>query len=283
MVIVRIKDGLGNQMFQYAAARAASLRLSTSLELDLRFFSKLDNIHYRPFKLHHFRTQIKQAKFVTMLPFTRKVQTVRRLVTGSYSPGLFQEASMRFAPEVHELCGNVYLGGLFQCEKYFADYADVIRQDFQLKEELPENLLELKRQMSDKHSVSLHIRRGDYTTHPTNVYVLPLDYYERALEIMGRLCPDPVYYLFSDDPEWVKENLKMKNAVVVSGHDATDYQELKLMSCCSHHIIANSTFSWWGAWLNPSADKIVVAPEHWFRSDATLDASDVIPESWIRV
>ena len=137
------------------------------------------------------------------------------------------------------------------------------------------------------NAVSLHVRRGDYAADPvvTSMHGLcPLDYYDRAVEyVLGRVS-DPAFFLFSDDPDWVREHLKLRGSVSVVDHNGPDSgsEDLRLMSLCRHHIIANSTFSWWGAWLDPRPDKLVIAPKRWF-ADESLDTSDLLPAGWVKL
>nr|VFK65587.1 MAG: Glycosyl transferase family 11 [Candidatus Kentron sp. TUN] len=134
----------------------------------------------------------------------------------------------------------------------------------------------------------MHIRRGDYVSDKeanTLIGTCSLDYYQRAVRLLQeRIESNPRFYVFSDDPDWVQANLRLDGQMHIVRHNNTDtnFEDLRLMSACSHHIIANSTFSWWGAWLNPSPQKIVIAPARWFKSDK-LDDRDLIPSSWLRI
>ncbi|MBS1565210.1 MAG: alpha-1,2-fucosyltransferase, partial [Bacteroidetes bacterium] len=137
------------------------------------------------------------------------------------------------------------------------------------------------------NAVSLHIRRGDYVTvaHTNQLHgTCSIDYYQRAAELIADVSPDPVFYIFSDDIAWVRENLQLPFPIVfVEGNDeAHAYEDMRLMSRCRHHILANSSFSWWGAWLNGRPDKIVVAPQKWMNNDSIVP-KDLIPVSWKRL
>ena len=146
---------------------------------------------------------------------------------------------------------------------------------------------ELMAKIESCHSVSLHVRRGDYASDPVFLAMhglCPLDYYERAVKHVSERVSDPVFFLFSDDPDWVRANLNVHGTVEVVDQNGPDAgsEDLRLMSRCRHHIVANSTFSWWGAWLNGGAPKIVVAPQRWF-ADESMNAVDLIPEAWVKL
>ena len=141
--------------------------------------------------------------------------------------------------------------------------------------------------MNAASSVSVHVRRGDYVNDPkTNAYhgTCSLDYYKKAVEIIRNKVKDPVFFIFSDDAEWVKKNFNIdEQQVLVSEPEKLSLtEELKLMASCRHSVVANSSFSWWGAWLNNNNEKMVIAPQKWF-ADPLIDTSDLIPSAWIRI
>jgi hypothetical protein len=278
MVIVEISEGLGNQMFQYATGRALAIRQHSQLLLNLRWY-KLTN--YRSYGLCNFKIQTQEADYLTLFPYLRKSQTVLRAITGQNSKNWVTPSSNRFDPSVLNRQGTTYLTGLFQSELYFQNCSDEIRREFQLKDDLPASLKDIQSQMGQTNSVSLHVRRGDYTGVTLNNYALPTEYYLSAMRLVESRIKNPTFFVFSDDPEWVRSNLAIGRSVVVSGVGARDYEEMHLMSSCQNHVIANSTFSWWGAWLNPKSDKVVVAPKQWFRQGSDLDTTDIVPKSWI--
>ena len=189
-------------------------------------------------------------------------------------------------PGLNEVKGSAYLLGYWQSEKYFADYSDEIREDFTFKSPLSERNSDLANQISSVNSVSVHVRRGDYVTNAKNAFigVCPLSYYEQATELIKSRVESPVFFVFSDDMDWVKSNLKLDVKTVMVNHNSgsESYNDMRLMSMSKHHIIANSSFSWWGAWLNPNPEKIVIAPKKWFRN-GEFDTSDLIPSNWIRI
>lgn len=182
---------------------------------------------------------------------------------------------------------DVYLAGYWQSERFFADAADTIRTDFQFTTPPdPDNADHLER-IRAAPAISLHIRRGDYLRPEVQAqFGSPTaKYYSDAIDLIAsRMAVEPVVYVFSDEPELTRDNLVLPFEKRVVAHNGPDknYEDMRLMSACRHHVIANSSFSWWGAWLNPSPDKIVVAPKRWF-IDLKIDNPDIAPSSWFRM
>jgi hypothetical protein len=199
-----------------------------------------------------------------------------------------RERAFTFQPKVLGQRPPAYLDGYWQSEKYFGDVADVIRKDFTVKRAPSAANAAWLDRIGATVSVSIHVRRGDYVTNAdANKFhgTCGIDYYQRAVQMLSsRLGGRPEFFVFSDDPAWVRANLDLGSHPhhYVTNNDAqTNYEDLRLMSSCRHHIIANSTFSWWGAWLNASPDKVVVAPRRWFRADE-MDDRDLVPSGWVR-
>jgi hypothetical protein len=257
-VIVKLKGGLGNQMFQYAYGRCLSLRHKTIFKLD-KFL---------------FRSQICQ-KMAGITP--RKYELGEFNIVGKIAG--FKEIVIKNK-------NNIYLDGYFQSEKYFKDIRQILLKEFTLRKKTS-NFSRLERQISESNSVSVHIRRGDYVKDiVTRKYhgVQTLGYYLQAMKIIEGKIKKPHFFFFSDDILWVKENFnKVNNPVtfVSNLHRLTNQEELILMSFCKHNIIANSSFSWWGAWLNINPKKIVVAPKRWFRQK--VNEKSIVPREWIRI
>lgn len=198
--------------------------------------------------------------------------------------GFVVEPHFHYWPEINHVPRDCYLAGYWQSEQYFREAAPVIHADFTFKL-LPANRnAELAEQIGQVNAVSLHVRRGDYVNNPkTNVVhgVCSLDYYRDAVRHVSSRVANPCFFIFSDDMAWVKEHLKMDLPCQYVDHNcgAESYNDMRLMSLCRHHIIANSSFSWWGAWLNRNPDKIVVAPKKWFANDKNI--SDLFPAGWV--
>jgi hypothetical protein len=185
----------------------------------------------------------------------------------------FEERMFNFDEDLFNNCpDNVNLSGFFQTEKYFLHIEKEIREDFRFKNKINHSFSEY---------VAIHIRRGDYITNSARHPVLPLKYYEKAMEHFGS-PKDVLYVIFSDDPQWCQEQ-KLFNKCFYSDANYNNIDTMNLMSQASHNIIANSSFSWWAAWLNPNPNKIVICPETWFGPElAGHDISDIRPESWLK-
>lgn len=293
-VISRLIGGLGNQMFQYAAGRAAALRCGAALKLDLSGF---DAYFKRRYELGTFPIQATVASDVDLARFGRsskdqspRLDRVRRLLRVGARAGpwpTYRERHFHFDPAVTQLRAPVYLDGYWQSQKYFSDWAQVLRREFTPVAPLePENAA-LAARIDAVNAVSLHVRRGDYANEPTTHRyhgICSRDYYERAVEYIDNRVQAIHLFVFSDDQEWTRGNLRFGRPASFVDTNSADrgYRDMQLMARCRHHILANSSFSWWGAWLNPSREKIVIAPRRWFDAGAN-DTRDLIPESWVRL
>jgi len=292
MVISHILGGLGNQMFQYAAGKALALKSGQDLMVDIAEFSGYQLHHgFELNRLFNCNAEIASHKDVSNILGWQAPKFAQRFLIKPQlkllrRKSLVVEPHYHHWPMLNEIKGNAYLLGYWQSEKYFADYANETRKDFTFKLPLSKKNSDLANQISSFNSVSLHVRRGDYVTNAKNIFigVCPLSYYEETIELIKSRVESPVFFVFSDDMDWLKSNLKLDAKTVLVNHNSgsESYNDMRLMSVCKHHIIANSSFSWWGAWLNPNPKKIVIAPKKWFASDA-FDTSDLIPSSWIRV
>jgi len=293
MIIVKLMGGLGNQMFQYAAARRLSNVNNVPLKFDLDWFEDHSTDIKREYELNIFNIQAEIAtpdeignlKEPAGKPplFSR----IKKKLQLNHKQTHIRQKHYHFDPDILKLGSNIYFEGYWQSEKYFKDINDIIRKEFTLKPE-PDRL---NRKMADSirssDSISLHVRRGDYISNEiTNKYhgTCSPEYYNNTIEIITSKVKTPHFFVFSDEPEWTKENLDIKYPATYIDHNGPEnaYEDLRLMSLCKHHIIANSSFSWWGAWLNPSPDKIVIAPSKWF-SDSSINTNDLIPGNWIRI
>uniref|UniRef100_A0A832DRW5 Alpha-1,2-fucosyltransferase n=1 Tax=candidate division WWE3 bacterium TaxID=2053526 RepID=A0A832DRW5_UNCKA len=294
MITVDIFGGLGNQMFQYALGRHLALKTGSSLTLrhiDVGAFSKREYA-LGCFKLAK-RVQVKSEVRGLMLEFTKVLEKIFPLGRGET---FVREKSFRFDPKILKLNGstrlaargkNIHLHGYWQSEKYFKDIRETILEDFTPVHPLSGRNQKVLEEIERSNSVSVHVRRGDYVIDPkTHKFhgVCGPDYYRKAVEIVAKRVREPVFYFFSDDIDWVKKNLKtrFRDVYVDWNTGEQSYLDMQLMSRCKHHILANSSFSWWGAWLNRNPDKIVIAPERWFQ-DQAVDTRDLIPEGWLRV
>ncbi len=284
-MIVNINSGLGNQMFQYAFGRSLSITKKDDLYLDISGYKKEKK---RKFSLDVFRINYKTATDDKINKERYPLGIISKIYFYISYKILLRIQSTRFIDSFMNNPKKSYFIGFWQSEKYFKNTDDVIRKEFALKNPLTEYTQVVFDKIKNVPiSVSLHIRRGDYILEPhTNAYhgVCSLDYYQKAYEELTKRINSPFeIFVFSDDIEWVKQNLKLPVKMhFVSNPKIPDYEEMFLMSCCTHNIIANSSFSWWGAWLNPNKEKIVIAPEKWF-ANKKEDSREIVPESWIKI
>jgi hypothetical protein len=297
LVVARLRGGLGNQMFQYATGRALAQRRGATLKLDITGFAEVGSDTKRQYELDSFQIQASMADGLDLVQFGRvrkarspRIDRVLRWLRIDRSNGalpIYREPHFQFDPAVRDLRAPVYLDGFWQSERYFSDIATLLRREFSAKAPLERENAELVRRIDAVNAVSLHVRRGDYVDNPsTNRWhgTCSLDYYQRALDYIGFHAEAPHLFVFSDDQKWTRANLRFATATTFVEINPLDrgYRDMSLMARCRHHIIANSSFSWWGAWLNPSHEKIVVAPKQWF-SAARNDTRDLIPLGWVRL
>jgi hypothetical protein len=292
MIIVKLMGGLGNQMFQYALGRSLSMRHGTNLKLDLSFLEgEQQGNTPRKFELDRFCIAAEKAtrwEIISMKEscISRLEAAVVRLILNKTICLKYKEKFFCFDPLVLTLPDNTYLDGFWQSERYFYDISNIIRNDFTVRNPLNADALCLSEEIRTVNSVSLHIRRGDYVTdtRTRNVHgVCNLEYYSNAEKLVSQTIRNPHFFVFSDDPDWAARNLKLNFPVtIVNRHINSAHEDLNLMSLCRHHVIANSSFSWWGAWLSNSPEKIVVAPKSWF-TDSSINTSDLIPSGWHRL
>ncbi len=289
MFIFQLMGGIGNQMFQHATARALSTKRGIPFKVH---FEDPYKDAVRRYNLDVFTLTTEQAsnkelkKIRPSIGFKRKVHKWFRFQEKKHF--VSEQSYFVFNENLFNCPSNSYVYGFWQTEKYFIEVEDLIRADFTFKEPaIGENKVLLNCIMNDPKAVSLHIRRGDYVSveKTSKIHgVCSMDYYEKAIALVVAKIEQPVFYIFSDDMDWVKTNFRIPYSTVYVdiNNDATNYEDLRLMSNCKHHIIANSSFSWWGAWLNNNSSKIVIAPQKWANVEG-LNTSDLIPENWIRI
>jgi hypothetical protein len=285
MILIRLHGGLGNQMFQYALGRSLSLAHNTSFKVDTSYL-RTANQSGRSLRLQGFCVTLNEADRKEILPYTNTVRKTLDRVLPVSKKKYVHEVSARYKKEITTNT-DAYFDGHWTSEKYFIDSQDTIRKDFQLKNPFGPTAHTISKQIkAEKVPVSVHIRRGDYVSIQkiANRHgVLPLSYYEAATDHIVHTFPQAHFFVFSDDIAWAKENYPKKYPVTfVSGSGIEDYEELVLMSTCAHNIIANSTFSWWSAWLNQNPTKIVIAPKQWV-TDPSIDTADILPETWTKL
>jgi hypothetical protein len=291
MVIIKLIGGLGNQMFQYSAGRRLAHALGTELRLDLSWFQeqKLRTFHLDYLSTHAISATREEVIRLTQTNKETLGRYLRKILHWSSTriKSHIIERQFHFDPSILNLEDDVYLEGYWQSEKYFKDIENIIRREFTLKSPQIGRDHELCEEMKKWDAVSLHIRRGDYAKNPQTYQfhgLCSLGYYQAAAAHAAECLKNPHFYVFSDEPQWASIHLKLNFPFTIVDHNSFEkaHEDLRLMSQCRHHIIANSSFSWWGAWLNPSSEKIVIAPRQWFEFDR-MDTKDLIPDGWIRI
>ena len=285
MIKVNLKGRLGNVLFQYAVGRHLALKNGTDLLLIFDHYKKRGN---------HNSSQIRSllSNFNIDPAYYKKsgLNTVLSKIEKYWPFGeknRYFENGGHFCPEVLMLPGNTMLDGFFQSEKYFKEIESIIRNDFQIKNNsYGKQAEDLKEQVLTKNSVSLHIRRGDYLKNK-KYNLCTNKYFKDSVEYMKENLKSPHFFIFSDDIEWCIKNMKIPDSSFVKTETGMDNPvfDLKLMSLCKHNIICNSSFSWWGAWLNENKEKKVVAPEWWVntnKKDSSI-MNDRLPSDWVRM
>ena len=255
MITAKLQGGLGNQMFQWAATYSAAKRYNTEYFFDLSYFRKEKS------KSTRWNLEIKNFKNI--------------LVPESTEPCYFpiREDFGKF----DEIKDNTFLSGYWQSEKYFLDFADEIREKFQFDRKTIKHVVKKYPNILN-NSLSIHVRRGDYLRFPNIHPVTTVEYFKNAYDIIGDLTSS--VFIISDDIPWCIENLKFNNATFVNENIMTD---LCMISLCKNNIISNSSFSWWGAWLNSNPEKKVIAPKTWFGTKANYEEKHIVPDSWYRI
>ena len=279
MIYTRLHGRLGNQMFQYAAGRALADRLCVGLALDARgALARGEGVLTRVFDLDLAEpASLPPAKHDGLLRYGLWRYFGTR-------PRFRREAGLGFNPGFAVFDDETYLHGYWQSERYFAAIADRIRQDFRFPEFSNMQNMDMAARIGESLAISLHVRRGDYVG--TKAHVLcDQAYYDAALaRVLDGLEGTPTVFVFSDDPDWAKENLPLpcEKIVVDFNGPETDFEDMRLMSLCQHNIIGNSSFSWWAAWLNRHDTKRVAGPSAWF-GDPGLSNPDILPKRWLKI
>ena len=277
MIVVRLMGGLGNQMFQYAFGRALSIKYNRELKIDLSFLTNRNrgsNFVYRNYELDIFNIE---NEF-----YNSDLEQLE----------LINEVDFDFSEDISEKIGGIYhnknilLDGHWASFKYFSEFESQIRRDFTFKntiENSDQNVMNMLSMILETESVLINVRRTDFLNSDFHG-VMGMDYINKSKKIIEEKVNNPHYFIFSDDIDWCRENLKENNMTIVDHSykgDRFSYY-LQLMSSCKNFIIPNSTFAWWAAWLNNNLDKIVISPKIWLNSP-NLELKDLTPHNWIRV
>lgn len=286
MIIVKIVGGLGNQMFQYAYAKALETR-GYKVKIDITVFETY-KLH-GGYQLDTYNINLANSSKVENKKYYKNniIFKVLKKIGLDFSKRT-KEDSLLFNDSLLKVKDNNYIDGYFQCEKYFKDIREILLKQFSINQEKSNYTKQIEKKIFEsKHSYSLHIRRGDFVDN-TNINIhgsCDLEYYQNAIEVINLKYEDTHCFIFSDDIDWCKQNLKIKNVVYIDSEEKRiPHEDIYLMSLCHHNIIANSSFSWWGAWLNQNEDKVVIAPKRWFANDELEKQSrDIVCDGWIRI
>jgi len=289
-IITKIIGGIGNQMFQYAIGRAMAIKNNATLILDTYDYKT----YRRPYYLYNFQIAENYLSDNDALCFRKyeykyspsliwqNIKTIQRRKYRLEKPS----ERLKFIPEFLETANNdyVYLNGYWQNEKYFKQIRKVLCEDFNLKEKHKIDETNIFLRAKKLESIAIHFRRGEDQVNKPLYGVPPLEYYHNALKMINTKFQGNTHaIIFTNEPEWVKSNFKPQTSHEFA-HDAclSDFQELFLMANCKHHIIANSTYSWWGAWLSDQNSGITIAPKIWFANNK-YDAEGLYINNWIRM
>ncbi len=302
MIIVKIAGGLGNQLFKYAAGRALSLKFNTVLKFDLTFFDQPK--YHNALRLTKFHFPVEPAQELDWIKLVNRKgnKLIRRLKRmGIKFPPYYRKTHLiendvmkLVNRKISFLDAHYYIEGWFGNENYFKNYREVLLNEFNMDDMLSKSNKILLHEIVTSNSVAVHIRRGDYLTN-RSFNNLTTEYYMKAINFIKDKTDKPFFFFFSDDIQWVKNEFAfLDEAVFVEGnseHESVfttkgDIDDLMLMRSCRHNIIANSTFSWWAAWLNTNPDKIIVAPKIWYKNlsaQKKYERSNFVPEQWIKL
>ena len=297
MIIVKIFQGIGNQLFQYAYGRALSLDLGYRFKMDNSYFINYSEVtqfgytYKRDYGLSKFNINenlatIEEVENIKKISGSNRVSLFinRKLdqLAPYYKRKTVEELDTVFDPNLLKIKDNTYIEGYFTSELYFSKHRNILLNEFTLKSAPNQISAEIIKRMQETESVCISIRRTNFLANPLH-NVCGTQYYLDGLRLMNEKIKKMRVFIFSDDNEWAFQNFHIPYEHEFVAHNYPDfYEDLRLMTHCKHHVIPNSTFSWWAAWLAQYPDKNVIAPRFWLNS-ATIDYSTVVPESWIKI
>ena len=292
MIIVRLKGGMGNQMFQYAFAKGMAARLNTDFKIDCSLLldrSRGKDHIYRNYDLSIFNVKEDFTISSSLLRTIYKLKSakIRKIITAKVAKGFQIEKEKHFHTDqelIENPVNNSLYDGWWQSARYFDNVKDIIRSEFTFKHKLLPESQELYQRINNTNSICLNVRRTDFLTNPT-LNATNLDYFLKAATRMSELVHSPHFYIFSDDTKWCEENILLDFPVEVVKHTHKGIKfgnYLQLMIACKHFIIPNSSYAWWAVWLNEYNNKYVIAPKNWF-NEGDYDTKDLLPENWIRL
>lgn len=298
MIIVKLKGGLGNQMFQYAFGRRISLISNKVLKLDINGFDE-DHVYERKYILDCFNIEeniatekdLRKARIFTSKSYIGKIiKLVNNIAPHKKRYLICEKQLFVFDSRVLNRYNSAYINGSWQNEKYFKDIQHILRKDFTFNTELNHTNKKHLDRIVNSNSVGLHVRnyalRHNRTVNNNDLIrygMMPPEYYQNALKYIAEIQGDLELFIFSDDIAMAKKAIQVKYPTTfMSNVWNREYEDMQLMSLCKHQVISNSTFSWWAAWLNSNPNKIIIAPKNWF-ANADFDTSDLIPYEWIEI
>ena len=302
MIIVRINGGLGNQLFQYATACAIAFKLKRKLFLDIAWYNNIHTLEdytdpnattHRDFLLKYFNIQSRvlnniHLNWIKRLEIrSRNSKFFKLLQKGplnylSYTTVDHNNFSLEFIKD-HP---HVYLTGYWQNNDIIEEYKNLLYNEFILKHPLSADNQHHLKSINSSVSVAIHVRRGDYISKPNSRKVhasCSKNYYYNSIEYLNNNMNDLQFFIFSDDVNWVKDNIHFNNDTTFIDNTGPDYEHMYLMNKCKHQITANSTFSWWAAWLNTYPEKVIITPQYWYNDEYLNNTVIRIPKEWIRI
>lgn len=302
MIIVKISGGLGNQLFQYAMAKAISLKLNRKLYIDRSWYNDVllledyndkNATTRREYLLNEFalKTKTKSDYYLNWIKrlqvYSKRSKLFRQLMNSILNKLAFKEFNYQnFSLDDIAISPQVILSGHWQNNKLIEDYKIDIIEELQLANNILESSIKILNEIENAHSVSIHFRRGDYLSKPNSSKLhatCSKEYYQTCIDKMDKLIDNPQYFIFSDEIEWVRTNMDLPQNAIFIDDNTQAHEHLHLMSCCKHQITANSTFSWWAAWMNKNSDKIVFTPKYWYYDNKLNNTIIRIPEEWIKI
>ncbi len=289
MAVVNIIGGLGNQLFQYAFGKYIEKNFKVNLKFDIHTDLVANNFTTRNLDIEKLNVslpiatneEIKKYKYYSNGLFSRLERKLAQKRIAFHSKYIVQQ-------NAHSLLQrfdiNSYYDGYWQCYEYIDDVKDVLLNEIKIPTDFYSKHNDILNEFNTSNSVAIHIRRDDYINVKVNAElfeVCEMNYYNHAIQIIEEKYPDAKFYIFTQDIEWAKENFLKENFTFIEGNSAID--DMLLMSFCKHNIIANSTFSWWSAWLNRNTSKIVLAPKKWYKGKRNQQTDNLIPPNWLRI
>jgi hypothetical protein len=284
MIIVKINGGLGNQMFQYALYRSLKQINNDIVKLDLNEVRNY-NLHngYELEKVFN-NLKIEEATDKEIIKLIGNKGLISKIVR-KFKKSYFYSEDLNFNPDVLKF-KKKYIWGYWQCEAYFQCITEILKNEFKFKQFDDKLNIQLEDICKKENCVSVHIRRGDYLSEENkHIYggICEEEYYKKAIDFIREKVQNPKFIVFSNDISWCKKTFGNDNFIYVDWNTGENsYKDMQLMSYCKHNIIANSSFSWWGAWLNSNKNKIVISPKKWINIESA-NTDDIIPKEWIKI